>query len=99
MVGLFVAMATVLGLWKSAWLNEVVAFDGSIAGKRQVVRAEAEVVCLPYLVGVVLAFDAFVGLGVGGQLNGPHEQCKANYEAASTHDDSGHSKLHHDLPG
>ena len=48
-VGLFVAMAAILRLRKSAGLNELVALDGSIAGQRQVVLAETKIVGLPYL--------------------------------------------------
>src|SRR5271170_3032730 len=88
-------MSTVLGLRKSTGLNELVALDGGIAGERQVVLAETKVVALPYLFGVVLAFEAVVGLRVGDELDGSQEQGNARHE---THEDSAHSRLHQDLP-
>ena len=89
-VGFLVAMAAVLGLRKSAGLNELVALDGGIAGERDVVLAETKVVCLRYPVRVVLAFEAFVGLAVGGEPRCSHEQRSASYETGDNPEDSAH---------
>ena len=92
-VGLFVAMATVLGLRKSAGLNEVVTFDSSISGQGQVVFAEKKVVGLPYFVGVALRFGVFARLGVGGEPRNSREPGD-NQETGGAQKNPACSRLH-----
>ena len=76
-VGFFVAMATILRFGKSAGLNELVPLNGRIARKRKIVFAETKIVCLPDLIGVVLAFEAWVrlrGLSVESELRSRDQQ-------------------------
>jgi hypothetical protein len=40
---------------------------------------------------------SFIGLGVGGELDGSHEQCDAGQGTGGNFSDTAHSKLHHTL--
>src|SRR5208282_1666667 len=69
-VGFVVAVRAVFGFRESARLNKVVALNGGIARKRQVVFAEKKIVGLSYLISVILALGVFTGLCTGGERSG-----------------------------
>ena len=98
-VGLFVAMATILGLRKSTGLNELIAHGGGVAGEREVVLAETKIEGLPCCIGVVLAFRGIGRLCVDCVLHGLRGQCNANQETGGSHEDSAYARIHHALPG
>src|SRR5208282_4590051 len=97
-IGFLVAMAAVLGFRESAWLNKIVALDGSIAGEGQIVLAEKKVVGLADFVGVILAFGVFGGLGAGDGRRGSYEAYKGSQETGGTPENSPHLRFHDDLP-
>ena len=97
-VGFVMAVGAVLGVRESAWLDELVAFRGSIAGEGKVVLAEKKVVGFAYLFGVILAFRVFAGLGVSGEWRDRYEQQKANQGTESLDKDTVLSGVHRGQP-
>jgi hypothetical protein len=64
-ISFLVTSAAILGSRESSRLDEVIAFDGGVSGRRTFVFAEMEVIVLAYFVRVLLALAAHLRLRLG----------------------------------
>src|SRR5580704_16970895 len=95
-VRLFVTVSAILGLRKSAGLNEIVSVCGGVTGQREVARTEAEIEGLANLFGVVRTIERSVGLHPGAEMHRSQEPGGAHHEAD---DDADQARLHHEPCG